>query len=73
MNIGLMFVHEPIETDRQSKQRETDQMIEGKLGSSNIITNFIAWITGTIGGPIISFSKKWICYCSRNFRFCILI
>jgi len=58
MNIGLMFVHEPIETDRQSKQRETDQMIEGKLGSSYIITNFIAWITGTIGGPIISFFKK---------------
>jgi len=58
MNIGLMFVHEPIETDRQSKQKETDQMIEGKLGSSNIITNFIAWITGTIGGPIISFFKK---------------
>jgi PAT family beta-lactamase induction signal transducer AmpG len=58
MNIGLMFVHEPIETDRQSKQRETDQMIEGKLGSINIITNFIAWITGTIGGPIISFFKK---------------
>jgi len=58
MNIGLMFVHEPIETDRQSKQRETDQMIEGKLGSNNIITNFIAWVTGTIGGPIISFFKK---------------
>ena len=58
MNIGLMFVHEPIETDRQSKQKETDQMIGGKLGSSNIITNFIAWITGTIGGPIISFFKK---------------
>jgi len=58
MNIGLMFVHEPIETDRQSKQRETDQMIESKLGSNNIITNFIAWITGTIGGPIISFFKK---------------
>ena len=58
MNIGLMFVHEPIETDRQTKQRETDQMIQGKLGSSNIITNFIAYITGTIGGPIISFFKK---------------
>jgi len=58
MNIGLMFVHEPIETDRQSKQSETDQMIEGKLGSSNIITSFVAWITGTIGGPIISFFKK---------------
>ena len=46
------------ETDRQLKQRETDKLIEGKLGSSNIITNFIAYITGTIGGPIISFFKK---------------
>jgi PAT family beta-lactamase induction signal transducer AmpG len=25
MNIGLMFVHEPIETDRQAKQKETDK------------------------------------------------
>jgi len=58
MNIGLMFVHEPIETNRQAKQRETDKLIEGKLGSSNIITNFIAYITGTIGGPIISFFRK---------------
>ena len=58
MNIGLMFVHEPIETDRQAKQKETDKLIEEKLGSSNIITNFIAYITGTIGGPIISFFKK---------------
>ena len=58
MNIGLMFVHEPIETDRQAKQRETDKIIEEKLGSSNIITNFIAYITGTIGGPIVSFFKK---------------
>ena len=45
-----MFVHEPIETNREAKQRETDKLIEGKLGSSNIITNFIAYITGTIGG-----------------------
>jgi len=58
MNIGLMFVHEPIQTDRQAKQKETDQLIEKKLGSSNFVTNFIAYITGTIGGPIISFFKK---------------
>jgi PAT family beta-lactamase induction signal transducer AmpG len=58
MNIGLMFVHEPIETNRQAKQKETDKLIKGKLGSSNIITNFIAYITGTIGGPIISFFRK---------------
>jgi len=58
MNIGLMFVHEPVENNRQAKQRETDKIIEEKLGSNNIITNFIAYITGTIGGPIISFFKK---------------
>ena len=58
MNIGLMFIHEPIQTDRQAKQKETDQLIEKKLGSSNFVTNFIAYITGTIGGPIISFFKK---------------
>ena len=58
MNIGLMFVHEPVENDRQKKQRATDQIIKDKLGSNNILTNFIAYITGTIGGPIISFFKK---------------
>ena len=31
MNIGLMFVHEPIQTDRQAKQKETDQLIEKNL------------------------------------------
>ncbi len=58
MNIGLLFVHEPLETERQIKQKETDRLIKEKLGSTNFITNFIAYITGTIGGPIISFFKK---------------
>ena len=58
MNIGLMFIHEPIETDRQAKQKETDKIIAGRLGSRNFITNFFAYITGTIGGPVISFFKK---------------
>ena len=57
-NIGLMFVHEPQPTERQESQRQTDQMIEAKLGNSNIATKSIAWISGTIGGPIISFFKK---------------
>ncbi|MDC0972402.1 MFS transporter [Candidatus Pelagibacter sp.] len=58
MNIGLMFVHEPLSTDRQNKQKETDKLIENKLGSKNFITNFITWISSTLGGPIISFFKK---------------
>ncbi len=58
MNIGLMFVHEPIETVRQAKQKETDKIIARKLGSRKFITNFFAYIAGTIGGPVISFFKK---------------
>ncbi len=58
MNIGLMFVQEPLETNKQDKQKETDKLIEKKLGANNAFTNFIAYITGTIGGPIISFFKK---------------
>jgi len=57
-NIGLMFVHEPQPTERQIAQRQTDQIIEEKLGSSGIITKIIAWISGTIAGPIISFFKR---------------
>ena len=58
MNIGLMFVHEPLTTDRQLKQRKTDNLIANKLGSKNIITTFAAWISSTLGGPILSFFKK---------------
>ena len=57
-NIGLMFVHESQPTERQIAQKQTDQMIEEKLGSSGIITRAIAWISGTIAGPIISFFKR---------------
>tara|TARA_Y100001970_G_C14210359_1_gene846511 strand:+ start:375 stop:1745 length:1371 start_codon:yes stop_codon:yes gene_type:complete len=57
-NIGLMFVHEAQPTERQMAQRETDKMIEAKLGSFGFVTKIIAWISGTIGGPIISFFKR---------------
>ena len=57
-NIGLMFVHESAPTERQESQRRTDKMIEEKLGSSNAATKSIAWVSGTIAGPIISFFKK---------------
>jgi len=57
-NIGLMFIHEPQPTERQESQRKTDQMIEEKLGSSGILIKSVAWISGTIAGPIISFFKR---------------
>ena len=57
-NIGLMFVSEALQTDRSETQKRTDKMIEDKLGTSNLLTKTIAWLTGTVAGPIISFFKK---------------
>ena len=57
-NIGLMFVHEEQSTERKETQKQTDQMIEEKLGNSSLTTKSAAWIGSTIAGPIISFFKK---------------
>ena len=57
-NIGLMFISELQSTERKSSQLQTDKSIEEKLGSSNVITKSVAWITGTVAGPIMSFFKK---------------
>ena len=57
-NIGLLFIDEPQPTDRKTSQRQTDIMIESKLGSTNLITKSAAWITSTVAGPVISFFKK---------------
>ena len=57
-NIGLMFVNEPQPIDRAESQRQTDKMIESKLGFSNLLTKIFAWLTGTLIGPVISFFKK---------------
>ena len=57
-SIGLMFINETAQIDRKESQRRTDKMIEDKLGSSNLIIKIIAWATGTVVGPIISFFKK---------------
>ena len=57
-NIALMFVTEQQPTERQVEQKKTDQFFVDKLGSSNSITNIVAWIAGTIAGPFISFFKS---------------
>ena len=57
-NIGLMFINEVLQTDRVESQKKTDKMIEDKLGASNLLTKIIAWLTGTVAGPIVSFFKK---------------
>ena len=57
-NIGLMFVREEQSTERKKAQEQTDKMIEENLGSSNLATKSVAWLSSTIAGPIISFFKK---------------
>ncbi len=57
-NIGLMFVNEPQPIDRAESQRQTDKLIEDKLGSPSILKKILAWLTGTVIGPVISFFKK---------------
>ena len=57
-NIGLMFIPEPQPTERQMAQEKTDQVIVEKLGFSGVVASAIAWVSGTIAGPIISFFKR---------------
>ncbi len=57
-NICLMFVNEPQPTNRAENQRQTDEMIKNKLGSSKILAKVFAWLAGTVIGPVISFFKK---------------
>ena len=57
-NIGLMFINEDQPVTRTENQVQTDKMIEDKLGSSNLMTKIIAWVAGTLIGPVISFFKK---------------
>ena len=57
-NIGLMFVNEAFQPDRSEYQNKTDKIIQDKLGSSNLLTRTIAWLTGTVIGPITSFFNK---------------
>ncbi len=58
MNIALMFVHENSFTERVLSQKKTDEIIKNKLGNNNFLTKILSWLTGTIGGPVISFFKK---------------
>ena len=58
MNIGLIFVNEPIINDRDAIQKNNDNLMSNKLGKCNIFSKSLGWISGTISGPIISFFKK---------------
>ena len=59
MNICLMFVHESEDIDRKFKQNEADEVIRKKLSKNkNFVVTSLAWVYGTISGPVLSFFKK---------------
>ena len=58
MNIGLMFVNEPINNYRRTKQKDNDKIISSKLMCNNLFTTFFSYVVGTMVGPIVSFFKK---------------
>ena len=58
MNIALMFVHENSFTERVLSQKKTDEIIKNTLGNNNFLAKILSWLSGTIGGPVISFFKK---------------
>ncbi len=58
MNIALMFVQENSNTERILSQKKTDEIIKNKFGNNNFLTKILSWLSGTIGGPVISFFKK---------------
>ncbi len=58
MNIGLMFIHETNDSNRQKIQKENDRFISDKFNKINLFTKIITWISGTVSGPIVSFFKK---------------
>ena len=57
-NVGLMFIKESQDANRDQSYKNNEQLIEKKLGSSNFFTKILVWVTGTILGPITSFFKN---------------
>ena len=57
-SIGLMFIHETSSDQRKDSQKQIDQIIIKKLGSSSIGAKSVAWISATIAGPVMSFFKQ---------------
>ena len=57
-NVGLMFIKESQDANRDQSYKNNEQLIEKKLGYSNFFTKILVWVTGTILGPITSFFKN---------------
>tara|TARA_Y100000816_G_scaffold232410_1_gene177752 strand:- start:3048 stop:4409 length:1362 start_codon:yes stop_codon:yes gene_type:complete len=58
MNIGLLFIKEKKDYERENSQKLSEKLIIKKIGLKIPFSKFLVWIGSTIGGPIYSFFKK---------------
>ena len=56
--VGLVSIPEKASTERKKEQEFADKKILKKLGSKNNLTKIIAWISGIVINPLVSFFKK---------------
>ena len=57
-NLGILFINEKSFINKKNAQKNLDNKILTKLKNNNLIARFVAWISSTISGPLISFFKK---------------
>ena len=57
-NIALMFVPELPPTDRAAAQSTDDRVIASKLGFGGGTGHVMAWLVGTVVGPLMSFFRR---------------
>ena len=58
MNIGLLFINEKKDIERENSQKLSEKLIIKKIGLKIPFSKLLVWIGSTIGGPIYSFFKK---------------
>jgi len=57
-SVCLLFVPEKSSDFRQTQQKAEDKKIINKLGKNNKFNILVAWLFGTVVGPLTSFFKK---------------
>jgi len=57
-NIALMFVPEQQPLERTAAQSATDEAIASRLGLAGFAGRLLAWLAGTVAGPLMSFFRR---------------
>ena len=59
MNIGLLLSMRK-KISKEQINKKSQRAIQDKIGSTGLHAKVIAWISETVGGPVISFFKKMV-------------